>query len=87
MTYRTQATVPPEPRHRGPRAKCPACGECARTTWSGDVAVTVTPPRACWFARRIGFLWLRRCPEPGVHLHQSCKVCGHAWACDPLETP
>lgn len=32
----------------------------------------------CTPSRRLrsGFLWLRRCREPGSHLHQSCHKCG-----------
>lgn len=26
--------------------------------------------------RRFGFLWLRRCREPGTHYHQQCQRCG-----------
>lgn len=36
--------------------------------------------RVCSPRRRLrgGFLWLRRCREPGVHCHQSCPRC--LWA-------
>ncbi len=40
----------------------------------------------CTPARRLrwGFLWLRRCREPGCHLHQHCDACGWAGILLPL---
>lgn len=37
--------------------------------------------RFCSPERRIrrGFLWLRRCRGPAIHLHQDCLACGAVW--------
>lgn len=112
---------PPEPRHKGPRASCPACGAYARVrcfyhdTVFGLVKANETAvcprnhgdsvgfvavfsePVACRFgAPKPWIIWIHlgsfavripfaRCHEPGLHMHQSCQVCGHAWTCDPIE--
>lgn len=34
---------------------------------------------------RFGFLWLRRCREPGTHIHQSCERCGWRGVSHPPE--
>lgn len=78
------------------RAKCSPCGLTSLAVngvddWSCPRSKNHTvlferlagAPGACWLGAPIGIF--RRCREPGIHLHQSCKVCGHAWVCDPLE--
>jgi len=38
----------------------------------GPFIVFCSPQRRA----RHGFLWLRKCSEPGVHVHQRCSRCG-----------
>jgi hypothetical protein len=81
--HRELAVVTPDVQpfarlHKGPRGSCPCCGADGRQKQEIEC-------RACFPARRMrsGFLRLRRCHLPGVHLHQRCPVCGCAWICEP----
>ncbi len=63
----------PEPvRFKGPRKKCPACGE-----------QEATKPKFCRFGTKLG--WFKRCQEPGSHMHQACKACGCSWTTNTVE--
>jgi rRNA maturation endonuclease Nob1 len=72
----------------GPRDSCPACGArtVERSDGSGRMESCLGPPRACSPGRRLRIGWLARCAVPGEHVHQACKVCGHAWQTE-FKTP
>lgn len=91
MTYRSPeervADAPTLPK--GPAAKCLGCG-AERHVHSGSetlgeasgdytTASGLYRPIACTYTRRVKIGWLRRCSEPGSHLHERCKVCGLKW--------
>ena len=81
--YRAPALLPQD-RHRGPRTTCPVCATGKSEYFrKGPTYVG----RFCTASARLSLGWLRRCSEPGDHLHQKCETCGATWLCDPLEEP
>lgn len=80
--YRKPVVYEP-PEHVGPRKACPFCGAAAERGQSGRYGdySPVEAPRACSGS------WWRACSRRDAHLHQSCKVCGGAWTCAPVEAP
>lgn len=84
----------PEPLPKGPALKCAACGIAAvvgmrravnpigpdREVPVGRADVSPLPmPRSCRPGARVRVGWFCRCTEPGEHLHERCKACGHEW--------
>lgn len=59
------------------------CFDCSLQSIRGEATVPMQRDarmrvRFCVPTRRVrsGFLWWRRCDEPGAHLHQHCTGCG-----------
>lgn len=79
-------TIPDaEPLDPGPAQKCKACGRSEYATsryTNGSVrtkAQALEEPRACTPGARIRTGFFHRCKEPGEHLHEHCRACGHRW--------
>lgn len=74
-----------KPLDPGPAQKCQACGrsEYVTSRYTDGKPRTTSPtleePRACTPGARIRTVLFSRCKEPGEHLHEHCRACGHSW--------
>jgi hypothetical protein len=75
----TMRSPPPPASPRGPLQKCPACGY-GFDLWERGRPRVCAPGRRLW-----AWGWAFVCRLPGLHLHQACERCGHAWTCANTE--